>query len=109
MDKKLSFKEYWDSKEALLQALKTLPKIVTEYSVKKYCKLPVIVESVKDKKDYISLKPKDTLKILWEFSVDNTVHVKSIIIDETSYKPCWNDDKFNRWVELTTVEILSDA
>ena len=99
--KKLTFKEYYESKEALLQASLNLPKIVTEYIVKKYCKLPVILEA---DKDYIPLKPKDAVKILWEFHGDDTVHVKSIMIEGIAYSPVWSDEKIKKWVESTTME-----
>ena len=101
MRKFLTFKEYNESKEALLQASKSLPKIITEYVIKKYCKLPILLDCVKD---YIPLKPMDNFKILWEFNADSSVHVKSIIIDNTHYTPCWQDEKIIKWIDSTTME-----
>lgn len=101
--RKLTFKEYWESKEALLQASNNLPKIITEYIVKKYCKLPIQLDEAE--RDYISLKPHDTFKILWEFHADNSVHVQCFIMDEVNYTPCWQDEKIKKWVDTTLEEV----
>ena len=99
---KLTFKEYYESKERLLNATNNLPKIIKEYVVKKYCKIPLLDNN--NNKDYIALKPKDTIKILWEFQTAETPEVKSITIENIKYSPCWNDDKLNNWINTTTLE-----
>ena len=103
--KKLSFKEYYESKTQLLKASENIPKVINEYLVKKYCKIPVIIN---EEKEFISLKPKDVIKILWEFN-QGVPTAKNIIIEsddctETYYKPQWSDNKLQNWITLTTFE-----
>jgi predicted transcriptional regulator len=102
MTKKLSFKEYYESKESLLLANANLPKVVNEYVVKKYCKLPVLDEN--NKKDYISLKPKDLVQVLWEFNDIKNPQAKKIMVESSTYSPCWSNDKLKKWIEQTTLE-----
>lgn len=99
--KKLTFKEYYDSLERLRSASNTLPKMLNEYIVKKYCKIPVFEDN---KKNYISLKPKDTLNILWEFVDAKTPQVKNITFDGVTYYPSWHNEKMKKWIETTTIE-----
>lgn len=100
--KKLSFKEYYNSKEQLLRASNNLPRVISEHVVKKYCKVPLMDDA--NNKDYVALKPKDTIKILWEFHDIKNPQVKSITINETKYSPCWDNDKVKRWIDQTTLE-----
>jgi hypothetical protein len=106
MTKKLTFKEYYESKEKLLQASKNLPRVVIEYVVKKYCKLPVIAES---DKDYISLKPKDIVKILWEFNDLKNPQAQKIMFENTAYLPSWGNEKIKKWIEQTTLERVNNG
>lgn len=103
--KRLSFKEYYESKNQLLQASENIPKVINEYLIKKYCKIPVIIN---EEKDFVTLKPKDVIKILWEFHNDVPTAKKIIVEDEecneNSYKPYWSDTKLQNWIELTTFE-----
>lgn len=102
METKLTFKEYYESKEKLLQASKNCPKIITEYIVKKYCRIPIL--DGKNNKDYISLKPKDVLNILWEFNDIKNPCVKNIKFENKNYLPYWNNAKIQMWIETTTLE-----
>ncbi|MDF2435399.1 MAG: hypothetical protein JWP44_5030 [Mucilaginibacter sp.] len=100
--KKLTFKEYYESKEQLLLACKDFPKIISEYIVKKYCKVPIVSE---DDTDYIALKPKDTVKILWEFQdVKGIPQAKHIVFNNEKYLPTWNNKKLKQWVDSMTLE-----
>lgn len=99
--KKITFKEYYESKEQLLKASNNLPKIINEYIIKKYCKIPVLTQE--NKKDYVPLKPKDVIKILWEFQDVKNPQVKHITINETTYLPCWNNEKIKNWIDSTTL------
>ena len=63
--KKLTFREYLDSKERLLAAITENPKQVLEYNVSKYCTLIV---GEKDNKHYIPLKPKQTIFVEWLYN-----------------------------------------
>lgn len=100
--KKLSFKEYYEAKEKLLQASKSLPRVISEYVVKKYCKLPILSEN---DKDYISLKPKDIVRILWEFhDIKSLPLAKTIYINDVKHTPSWNNEKLKSWVDSMTIE-----
>ena len=57
----LPFKQYLESKEKLRKALNETSKITRIYKVKKYCKLPI---NENDKKEYLPLKPNDTIQII---------------------------------------------
>ncbi len=100
--KKITFKEYYESKEQLLKASNNYPTTIIEYVVKKYCKLPILDEN--SVKNYISLKVKDTIKILWEFRDMNSPQPKTIEFENTKYSPSWNDDKIKDWISSTTLE-----
>ncbi len=103
--KKLSFKEYYESKELLRSAILEFPKTTNEYVVKKYCKLPILLEG---EKEFIALKPRDIIKIQWEFIQPNSPTAKTIIIESDlithTYIPFWADDKLQKWVLTTTFE-----
>jgi hypothetical protein len=102
--KKLSFKEYYESKQQLLKASANLPQVTVEYVVKKYCKIPIQVEG--DGKDYVALKPKDVVRILWEFPNPKSASpsAKNMLINEQPYLPSWSSDKLNRWVSSMAEE-----
>src|SRR5882757_7286888 len=73
--KKLSFKEYYESKQQLLEAITNIPSTINTYVIKKYCKVPVIIEN---QKEFITFKPKDIIKIIWEYVTPKTPTVKNI-------------------------------
>jgi hypothetical protein len=99
---KLSFKEYYESKDRLLQASKDVPRVITEYIVKKYCKVPIVAESTKE---YISLKPKDVIKILWEFHDLNSLPLaKTVYFGDAKHTPAWSSDKLKRWAMSHALE-----
>ncbi len=107
--RRLSFKEYYDSKKKLLSACDTVPRIRAEYKVTKYCKLPVFESVQEDERVYVSLKPKDIIEILWEKAneFDDYPTVKGIILvseDGKQVYPCWSNNKFHKWVESSTIE-----
>lgn len=96
--KHLSFKDYYENKELLRKAGIESPRVWSEYTVTKYCKIPV-VESVDEEKQYLALKPKDVVKILWEYD-DSTPILKKLIIitdSEGDYIPCWTSNKMFEW------------
>lgn len=102
--KKLSFKEYYESKQKLLKASENLPQVTVEYTIKKYCKIPIRVEG--EDKDYVALKPKDIVKILWEFPNPKSTspNAKNMLINEQQYSPSWSSDKLRRWVSSMAEE-----
>lgn len=107
---RLSFKEYYDSKESLREAASSVPRVNSEYELKKYCKFPVVSDN--EDKEYISLKPKDKINIVWEHASNTPdglpVAVKVEITfedDETKrVMPCWGKSKLITWIQNSTVE-----
>lgn len=97
--KQLSFKEYYQSKELLKKAGVENIRTTVEYSITKYCKIPVIESFNTNEKQYISLKPKDTIKILWEYESETPVLKRLIVItdSEKEFIPCWTSNKMFEW------------
>ena len=98
---KLSFKEYYESRQQLLTE-NTYIKFSTAHDVYKYCRVPF---SLFEKKIYIPFKPKDRIKVLWE-RVDGVIHPVEFIINDASYIPLWNSTKMRTWVEQSTTQIF---
>ena len=98
--KHLSFKQYYDSKEQLKKAGVENIRSHVEYSITKYCKIPVM-ESFNDEKVYLSLKPKDTVKILWEYESETPILKKLVIVldEEKEVIPCWTSNKMYEWAD----------
>lgn len=107
---KLSFKDYYDSKESLREAANSVPRVNSEYEMKKYCKFPVLADD--EDKEYISLKPKDRISIVWEHvnngsdSVPIATKVEITFEDEETKRvmPCWGKSKLITWIQKNTVE-----
>ena len=107
--KKLSFKEYLDSKEQLLHAIKESPIQTVAYDVSSYCKLIV---GEKDDKQHISLKPKQTIVVEWEYDDINATPTPISIrfekvkeVDELEeYTTYWSGDKLKNWLNKNTSE-----
>jgi hypothetical protein len=99
--KKITFKEYYQSKEALLLAAEDAPLVVKLYEVNKYCKLPVYGHELNGEKEYVSFKPKDSIEVLWEYSNPEVPILKSLKIINTSENVCpsWSNCKFLKWIE----------
>jgi len=81
---KLTFKEYWESKEKLRESLLTSPIYGIKYSVKKYCKM-FIGEGC----NRISMNPNDIILIDWNYenilsptpvsmTIKENIHIKDV-------------------------------
>ena len=109
MDKKLTFKEYLASKERLREAITKIPRQTSEYSTRKYCKL-VIGES-KDSKEYISLKPNQTILVEWLYDNVENPTVLSIKFDNVDnvdpsdeYETFWKGKRLLNWLARNSRE-----
>lgn len=104
--KHLSFKDYYDNKELLKRVGVENVRTNIEYSITKYCKIPV-VESFTTDKTYLSLKPKDTVKILWEYESDTPILKRLIVVSETEkeFIPCWTSNKMFEWTSANCKQI----
>lgn len=106
----LTFKQYLDSKEKLREALKNTPQRTVEYSVKKYCKIPV-GESKEDRL-YISLKPKHKIVVEWLYAdIDNPTAVNLTFEgseDKTEkYNTFWQGNKLLKWLQRNAKEEIT--
>lgn len=113
MKTSLSFKDYLDSKKVLREAEDKIPVLTKDYESKKYCKFPLLKEKNSDDKKYISLKPKDKLRITWKYyNLENptpiSVNIVKEDIDENDkeYFFTWNENKINSWVNNTLNEYI---
>jgi len=109
MSNKLSFKEYLESKEALLDAVEKVQKTTIEYEVNKYCTLPINESSGKRA---IKLKPSNKLFINWlcedkadpipiNITFDNNEEDLETDAEEEfdkDKKPVWNNKKLLQWL-----------
>lgn len=104
---RLTFKEYLDSKKKLKIAGDDYPRFILEYTVTKYCKIPVYEMPGGDEdRIYISLKPKDNIKIFWEKADFVRVRPTYLLFEEDGiemkYYPAWSSKKLSDWISATT-------
>ena len=109
MEKKLTFKEYLESKQKLREAIEKTPRRQAEYNVYKYCKL-VIGES-KDEKEYVNLKPNQTITVEWLYEDVDDPTVISIKFDGVKdkdagdeYETFWSGERLLKWLGRNTRE-----
>jgi len=104
MTSHITFKEYLDSKERLREAIKQTPTQIVEYTVNKYCKFPV--GENKEEKEYLSLKPKQTLIVEWHYEDINNPTPSSIKLKESEdiFSTYWNGKKLEKWLIRNTKE-----
>lgn len=103
MTREFTFKQYLESKEKLREAVKNTPQRVAEYSVRKYCKMPV--GETKDSKEYVALKPKHKIIVEWLYAdVDNPtpLNVKFEGIEDLDtdqeFSTFWSGQKLQKWL-----------
>ena len=104
--KQLTFKQYLSSKEKLREAIKNTPKQTIQYTVNKYYKL--VVGESKDKKDYVSFKPKHKINVEWLYeNIDDPTPLKINISKDDSndeYVTFWSGQKLSKWLLRNTSE-----
>lgn len=106
----LSFSEYYNSKQKLLESAEECPRIYSYYSMINYRKMPLLEDYDNNEKIYISFKPKDKIKILWEYENIYFPTAKKFIVfrDDNiteNYVPCWSNKKLLKWVMNNAIEI----
>lgn len=102
---KMTFSEYWKSKDRLMSASDETPRIMSEYTVKKYCKVPFFESVDSDEKTYVSFKPNDVIRVQWEYHdlSQPTPKFVTVVSESTNYFPCWNNIKMLKWVDTNTI------
>lgn len=106
-NRKLQFSEYYESKMKLKNAGEDAPRFYVNYEVTKYCKIPLLENIDNTEKEYVPLKPRDSIKILWETcdlekSIPKYISIFDEFDDERRYYFSWNLSKINKWLETTT-------
>ena len=107
--RKITFKEYLESKEKLRQAISESPIRTATYIVNKYCKLPV--GETKEEKQYVPLKPKHKIVVEWKYDdIDNPnliemrfEDVKNVDSSE-AFSTLWTSERFQKWLLKNTRE-----
>lgn len=101
MLKKLTFKEYLDSKSQLKEAAKKQPMHQATYVVRKYCKLPVLIN---EQKQSVSLKPKHEISVKWLYEDINKPIIVSVSFnnDGAEHKTAWSDERIYVWLSKNT-------
>ncbi len=106
MSKKLTFKEYVESKTKLLEAVSNTPKQTSTYTVKKYCKL--VVGESKQEKEYVNLKPNHNVIVEWEYDDVECPTIVGIMfecddVDSTDTYNCyWGGERLQKWLDRNT-------
>ena len=104
---KLTFKDYYESKMKLIEAVDLSPRVKLQYRLTKYCRVPVYEQVDSNERVYFSLKPDDKVEILWEYDTLDAPTVRYIRIVETkqTFIPAWNSGKMFNWVVNNTDEL----
>lgn len=109
MGKKLTFKEYLESKRRLLEAIKENPHQTVCYNVRRYCK--VAVGESKENKHYINLKPHQTILVEWLFTAPDTPTIVGLKFDKVpgvelaeEFSPFWSTERTHKWLQRNTRE-----
>ena len=109
MMEKLTFKQYYESKKQLREAIKETPQQSVEYTVYKYCKL--VVGENKEEKEQINLKPNQKIRVEWLYeTIDNPTPLKicfeglNDIDPNNNYATYWQGSKLQQWLARNTRE-----
>lgn len=104
--KKLSFKDYLDSKQKLKEAIETTSKCKSIYTVTKYCRLPL---GEKSNKANVSFKPNQKIIIEWFYPSPTSIPEPIAIIlendenvDIETFSTYWNSSKLLNWLNKNT-------
>jgi hypothetical protein len=107
---KLTFKEYYESKQQPLEALKRTPEQEVQYVVRKYCKIP-LGES-KEGKEYVSLKPKQTIVVRWLYEdIEDPTPLQIRFqgaeeLENMTFETFWSSEKLDSWLSRNARELF---
>lgn len=99
---KLSFKDYYESKQELKQQNESTVRFKTTHDICKYCKVPFILS---ESKVYVPLKPRDAITVEWKRTGNDIVPL-TFNINGIEYLPSWNPSKMKTWVQQTTTQLF---
>jgi hypothetical protein len=103
--RKLTFKEYLDSKNKLRKAIQNTPVASTYYIVKKYCKLRV-GDKMNERRE-IPLKPRQTIIVEWQYDDINDPQPNSVVFSDSGQEEhpvYWSGRKLQEWLSKNTFE-----
>lgn len=103
--RKLTFKEYVESKAKLRQAIEETPVASSTYIVKKYCKIRV--GESKETRYEVSCKPGHHIIVEWRYDDIKNPEPESIIFDDVSpdeHEVYWKGAKLVTWLSKNAVE-----
>lgn len=102
-----TFKQYYNSVIQLREAAKSIPRVTIKYSCRKYCKVPIVTENGRE---FLSLKPKDLLSVVWEKPMDRSGEIQKITVttDELNESVSfdWHMEKIKNWLTNNTSEVI---
>jgi len=102
--KKLTFKEYLETKERLRESIKITPRQSMVYVVEKYSTL--VVGESKESKELIKVKPKQEIIIEWLYLDINKPTLVNVTFNGTpgtnTYKMYWSTRKIQSWLNKNT-------
>jgi hypothetical protein len=108
---KLTFKQYLDTKQQLVNAIAENPIQQSTYTVTKYCKLTV--EDENDKR-VVSLKPNQMIIVEWQYEDINDncptplairFHDVDTVDESVDFDTSWTSEHIIRWLNKNTCEI----
>ncbi len=109
MRQKLTFKEYFESKRQLRDAIETTPRQTFTYTVRKYCKLAL--GDAKQEKTQIVLKPGHIIIVEWLYLTLEAPTVQTVRfdgvgtdIDNITYTNTWPVGKLQKWLDVNTYQ-----
>ena len=103
--RKLTFKQYMESKDKLRQAIAETPVAASTYVVKKYCKIRV--GESREARYEVSLKPKQRIIVEWRYDDINDPQPESIVFDDVGtdeHEVYWVGAKLTEWLSKNAVE-----
>ena len=103
--KKLTFKQYVESKERLKRAIQETPIVSTNYTVKKYCKIRY--GESKDARQELALKPTQEIVVEWQYEDIKNPEPVSITFPDFSPEEnevYWSGKKLKEWLHKNAIE-----
>lgn len=110
----LTFKQYLDGREQLLQAIKNTPIAITEYEITKYCTIPIGEND--EEKELISLRPKQRIIIEWQY--DDVHHPTPMSIrfigpknveENEKHSLYWDDRKLEKFLQKHASKLYNNG
>lgn len=98
---KYSFSDFLIAKNELINCGEKAPTTCVSYVSKKYVKLPLLQEGAEQQ---VPIKPKDLIKVLWEFDENgNVTNCKTITINEIVYSTTKSAERIKGWLATNTI------